>query len=674
MGIHMSLSEFWRVKKSYDRNVEMRYLLDGLHSFITMMADQGDIKVMWSRDSVHMSGATPEIKLSYLPINNAEAPFEGDRVDAIVGFAAHEAGHRLRSKDNIPINNHTNPFNTGNPLNPLSIYPVQPMPDSVFKLISNLLEDVYIDKYMYRYSPVLVKYIKSGRQWDLTRPEYQQRWDELCDKAKTGQLDKVDMLNLWIQYELYDKNTAEILKDFPQEALENLLKLAEITQDYCERAGLVDIDKLFTTIWDELSNYPDPDLEDKSQQDERESEFSDSTLSGTPASFGKSDSCEDDTDDEDALSDSDNENESSESSDKQESELGASDDKGKEDSEQDELGLDNGDEEEKEKNSDSSDSKNKETDPYEDLLTCVQSSEHEIPESVLEEFRQAVSLDREDITQDLRDELTQQYQLPQQTHSGIIMEKAAETVVFPKPDEMSKLVNQLFEFRRRRHSRWSRGTEDGRLSQSRLHRAAYDTNHIHERKEIKDSLNLGVCLLVDASSSVTKSWPIIERIVEALALGLEHKKGIKICAIAYQSVYDRSSGVGNVQLTRLYESGNTTIGKHKSDGNTPTVSALLATPMIMNRLLGHPKDKLIIHVTDGAAGDEESMKCTVKEAVDIIRKKYGLDIYCFGIGGSSYFGNSEKFKIDYNTSYTNLDTYEQLPEALKNLLRDILVR
>src|SRR3972149_5547020 len=315
------------------------------------------------------------------------------------------------------------------------------------------------------------------------------------------------MLNLWIQYELYDKNTAEILKDFPQEALENLLKLAEITQDYCERAGLVDIDKLFTTIWDELSNYPDPDLEDKSQQDEQESEFSDSTPSDTPASFGKSDSCEDDTDEED------------------------------------ELGLDNGDEEEKEKNSDSSDSKNKETDPYEDLLTCVQSSEHEIPESVLEEFRQAVSLDREDITQDLRDELTQQYQLPQQTHSGIIMEKAAETVVFPKPDEMSKLVNQLFEFRRRRHSRWSRGTEDGRLSQSRLHRAAYDTNHIHERKEIKDSLNLGVCLLVDASSSVTKSWPIIERIVEALALGLEHKKGIKICAIAYQSVYDRSRGL-----------------------------------------------------------------------------------------------------------------------------------
>src|SRR3989304_7112440 len=90
MGIHMSLSEFWRVKKSYDRNVEMRYLLDGLHSFITMMADQGDIKVMWSRDSVHMSGVTPEIKLSYLPINNAEAPFEGERVDAIVGFARSE--------------------------------------------------------------------------------------------------------------------------------------------------------------------------------------------------------------------------------------------------------------------------------------------------------------------------------------------------------------------------------------------------------------------------------------------------------------------------------------------------------------------------------------------------------------------------------------------------------
>src|SRR3990170_3466696 len=197
MGIHMSLSEFWRVKKSYDRNVEMRYLLDGLHSFITMMADQGDIKVMWSRDSVHMSGATPEIKLSYLPINNAEAPFEGDRVDAIVGFAAHEAGHRLRSKDNIPINNHTNPFNTGNPLNPLSIYPVQPMPDSVFKLISNLLEDVYIDKYMYRYSPVLVKYIKSGRQWDLTRPEYQQRWGELCEMVKNQNL----VMMLQVEYQ-----------------------------------------------------------------------------------------------------------------------------------------------------------------------------------------------------------------------------------------------------------------------------------------------------------------------------------------------------------------------------------------------------------------------------------------------------------------------------------------
>src|SRR3989304_2574148 len=332
MGIYMSLSNFWRVKKSYDRNVEMRYLLDGLHSFIAMMADQGDIKVMWSRDSVHLSGTAPEIKLSYLPISNAEAPFEGDRVDAIVGFAAHEAGHKLRANENIPVNNHTNPFNTGNPLNPLSMYPVQPMPDSVFKIISNLLEDVYIDKYMYRYAPVLVKYIKSGRQWDLTRPEYQQRWDELCDKAKTGQLDKVDMLNLWIQYELYDKNTAEILKDFPQGALENLLKLVEITQDYCERAGLVDVEKLFQSIWSELGNYPDPNTEDNSQPDSQESEPGDSDIpGGVPVSFSGNNSDENESDESSDESESgsgdssqeENKKESQETDDEQESESGA---------------------------------------------------------------------------------------------------------------------------------------------------------------------------------------------------------------------------------------------------------------------------------------------------------------------------------------------------------------
>ena len=429
-------------------------------------------------------------------------------------------------------------------------------------------------------------------------------------------------------------------------------------------------------------------------QDSEPSEPSDDALDGVPVSFGgdnsdenesdeSSDEPESDTSGDGSLEENkDDKNEPQETNEEQESESGASDDKDnskeeeKQDSDDELTGYEDYDNPDDFDNpNDESNEEEPKSDPYEDLLTCMQSSQHEIPENILEEFRQAVSLDREDITQDLRDELAQQIQLPRQEHSNIIMEKAAESVVLLKQDEMSRLVNQLFEFRRRRHTRWSRGVEDGSLSQSRLHRAGYDTSHIYERKEIKDKLDLGVCLLVDASSSVSgSSWSIIEKVVDSLALALEHKKGIKVCAIAYQTNYDISYD-RNVQLTRLYESGNSTIGRHKADGNTPTVSALLATPMIMNRLLGHPRDKLIIHVTDGAAGDESYMMCTVKEAVDIIRKKYGLDIYCFGVGLDTSPGRYlDKFKTDYGTSFTALNTYEQLPEALKNLLRDVLVK
>jgi len=671
-----SLSDFWRVKKSYDKMVEMISLLGGLKSFIELAADEGDFNVSWADRSSHREGEDKKITLSYLPIKDLAAPFSGRTVDALVGQAAHEAGHRIL-------------YRKGSKIRQLSDYEMPSgMSRSFESAVSNILQDVYIDRYLFQYVPILKTYIRSGRDFDKETDDYKGKLEKLKNSV---QIDRLDLFNLWILYELYDMNSAEELQGFPQPVLETLLNLAEITDEYCKRGGLVDAIAVYTAVWNEFLKYPNASEEgnarskrEKESDTGKEKNGTDKEEGGTGIDFGdnssgndspSSDSPTDSIGDEQDDDEQDNDGQKDKPKDSKE-ENNFSDSPGTDSPIKDEK-RDSLIDEDKGQGDGS-----EENDPIDDevytdisygkILPCLDEESQLIPKELEKALKEAIRSEREDIAQELAEEFQQENILqPQHRHLAplpVLVEKPSKSIllVSKQQDDITHSVNQIFDFRKQHLTRHSRGIEEGSLSQRRLHRAGYGNGHIYERRDIKDLLDIGICILVDASSSVTRDWGTIEQIIGSLASGLRHKKGVKLMVLAY------NSGIG-INIHRLYEHGNSELGTCCPSGGTPSITVIGAAPMLMKRLLGKTRDKLIIHITDGFPTDASITGTDLSNMVKIVEKKYGTEVYCFVISSSAKTAPTVDLRQAYGTSYTVLTSYKDLPEALKALLRDKLV-
>lgn len=679
-----SLSDFWRTRRSYNKAIEMKTVLEDLKAFIEMAADEGNFNVSWGTTSrqEHGGGTEKNVVLSYIPLADVPTPFSGEAVDVVAGFAAHEAGHRIRDQRGQPVR-----------LLSDSERP-EGMTVSAERLIRNILEDAYIDHYLYvSKAPVLGTYIRHGRDWDMAQSRYAIDSEELKAKAQSEELTKLDILRLWIKYELYGFSSAEELKDFPDSVLGTLLSLAEITDTYCKKKGLVDAVAMYESIWGEIKGYAQPSKEDTQPSPDSGGEQSDDSDSGDGedtqgVAFGTDQPPEDNPDGdsnkgnsegEDAEEDEDGESEDGNQEDRNEDEQDGDDENDKDDdgsSGESEIGADK--DEEQRGLPDPVDRPGEDTAEmdalYDAALPCQDEERHVLPESLSQAVEDAIVLDKEDITQSVIEEFKDEHffdAMLDQYHSNIIVEKAA-TITLPDQDDMvSRSIRQIFNFRKRRKTRHSRGTEEGTVSQTRLYRAGMSDMHLYEKRDIKDSLDINVCILCDMSSSVASSQDILSQCVNSLALGLSRRKGVKVCALAYNS--PGLGGKGNdVHIFRLFETGDKKVGFCKADGGTPTVAAIGAVPGLMRKLLGRANDNLLIHITDGYAHDEQYLKTSIADLIGVLAKKYNIDTYCLAIL-RDHVGQAVLLEKAYGKSYEGLNSYEELPEALTKLLYNLLV-
>jgi len=748
-----ALSKFWRIRHSYDQTIEMRLLLRDLRYLIEIAADEGDFELAWanrsqcviSGDRVVPNNQNRMIKLDFSPFRDTAAPFDDSLVDVVSGHAAHEAGHLIRT--NLPK------------IKPVSKYerPVS-MTDSAQSLISNILEDVLIDHYLYRYAPILIKYIQAGREWDKNQPQFGANLDKLRQRATDNLFTKIDLFNLWIDYELYGITASQELADFPVEVLSSLLELGHITEDYCKHNGLVDSKKVMADVWSIFSHYIDftqdqlgqsgdsddsdsdssDDLvgfhsEGDSSEDEKEDKDDSDNVEDAEDAAGNSGNVSDDTDDSD---DSDDDTSDIDSSPNVNSDT---DDKPSDNVDSDNTDDDSEDIEDGDSQPDTDTDGNKEPDspdndadespdednplntgqiagiasgsddatdasagaqmdPYAQIkLSCSHDrNDRYLPDAILDELQQSILQQREDLQQDLMDMFQDSFK----DSAPVIMEKSPHgDMPQEKGDSMAQVVHGLFQFRKKAKTRYSHGMNEGELEPNSLWKIGTGDDRIYRQKDVLDKLDIAICLLVDASSSVASSWKILERITRALAIGLSHKQGVKLATVGYRTgdasnIMNYSSPVyGVTKLLRLYETGDTEVRTMEPGGGTPSVTALCAMPIYLGKLFGRSKDRLIIHVTDGFPHDEGNMK--LPKAIKQLRDRFNIEVYCLAIGrtgdtqvqmramGVNPYSNNAvrmyqdrqqtQLKAAYGNKFTVLDSYEELPRALQELLRSVLI-
>ncbi len=101
-----SLSDFWRQDASDDRVRELTSVLRGSDSLIGVMGS--GVRAVWSTNGESQTwwvrtkqGKPAEMRvfLDYMPLRELIPPFQGEAVDEVIGYAAHEGGHCLWSSE-----------------------------------------------------------------------------------------------------------------------------------------------------------------------------------------------------------------------------------------------------------------------------------------------------------------------------------------------------------------------------------------------------------------------------------------------------------------------------------------------------------------------------------------------------------------------------------------------
>ncbi|KKK83704.1 hypothetical protein LCGC14_2790720, partial [marine sediment metagenome] len=237
------LSDFWRLDDlSDDRVAELASVLTGSDSLIGVMGSgvratwsiNGQSETWWVRTN---KGQSTEMMvfLDYSPLRELKPPFDGQSVDEVIGYAAHEGGHCLWSEPDKPQNIYLSmklvwptlprafqrAWNEGNnhPVDDGEGGTINPMLIELCR-IQNILEDAYIDTRVAKQWEVLGEHIHISRQKLQERRPFD---FEAIARQRTP--DRNDVLNLWISVALYGTDLPKRMSAKVRRAMTGLLQL-----------------------------------------------------------------------------------------------------------------------------------------------------------------------------------------------------------------------------------------------------------------------------------------------------------------------------------------------------------------------------------------------------------------------------------------------------------------
>jgi hypothetical protein len=289
--------------------------------------------------------------------------------------------------------------------------------------------------------------------------------------------------------------------------------------------------------------------------------------------------------------------------------------------------------------------------------TCMDEMLKEMPQELAQKVWEAQEHEAEDVSSI--------------AGSKFVMLKPGKTKPFTVNSRHAEAVKQAFETRRHLNATCYPFQEQGRLSHRTLPRIWMDATDLFEEELIEDEIDVVLGLLLDASGSigtggsyrnnpVTGAWEYQlgrsqwEMIMESSQMMVDafNEGQLDLLIMSY------TTGV----VHRLYEPGwdsMRTQDVHPS-GGTPSVSGIKVLAHRMEKLAGHRRDKMIIHMTDGepnTGGGPDAMRQTVESL-----ERKGMDVIGIGVGVPP-----AALERQYKRFFS-IENFEEVPQKLQTIL------
>jgi len=643
MARRRSLSDFWRQDASDDRVRELTSVLRGSDSLIGVMGS--GVRAVWSTNGQSQTwwvrtkqGKPAEMRvfLDYLPLRELIPPFEGEAVDEVIGYAAHEGGHCLWSSEDSKdeVERLLASLTTARK--------IRNLPQAVEEAlrVSNILEDAFIDYHVGDQWPVLGEYIHISRQKvDSQRPI------DLEIIARDPRPTYNQMCNLWIACSLYDHDLPKRMSARVRRAMTFLMsKSVEAVQTSHSQRRL----QLAVDCWDYLTaNFPKrddplprqqppapPQQGGQGEQGEAGGEgTAGETGEGSSQGKGKGkgkDEAGEET--EQAEGEGETEGEGEEEEEAETEEAGGGDDEKAEpaetykegepepeaeaepeaepekpEQEYGHFGGEAGEQPEEGEAEEGGEQGGDEQGAPGNLDEFDIRDIEEIPEELLREVLDAITHELEDLTQSVAEVINQPVgNVDAQTKKADYDGPAADRVREQVESEIQEM-RRIFDRQRQVQSRYLGGLTVGKLDRRNLARVGAGNIRVFKRREVLSTPDLAVGLLLDVSGSMNSNMSYVWATACVFSEGLIRKQGINFLALTY------TGGFFNVQTTRICdrEMGRLCIGNVEQGGGTPSGAAIASLKVLMDRM--PERQKVIIHFTDGSPDDTASVVYAVEE-------------------------------------------------------------
>jgi hypothetical protein len=667
-----------------------------------------NIKVLWSdqmkSSCVNDAQGDVGIVIDSSPILNADYPVSGDRVDVLSGLALGEAGKAvfpgMTEKQRRSLTQKV--YNDIGDRQYSGFQRQWDFAERVSGSITDTISDVIVDQSIRKSSPAAEGYLTAARRYQ--RQVADDIISSTIDRCRSDDRKLEDVLNLWSWLSLFNE---PLPADLHPDLIPVLSKLMDITAEALAHPHAKTLNKLALSAWECVRGIPSASLQPPQPQPQTQASldqmYQDQQQEGDQKGDSDGDSQEEVEQEEGGRGDSDSDEEGDE--DEEGSSGQQEGDEGEENSEQDEGGEgegtddissedgdtdggrsdeDDGDdndevEDEEDEDSDADDDSGFGASPIQskpsDLLTEAMHRQVNIDQDTVDEIKQAIDLDREDISGLIQHG---------QSGSDVILEKfpydsISETNLLSSGEDIGHALLYILSQWKRRKSKWYRGADDGNRIDSRLlYRGGLQDNHVFKTRETKDKLDMALCLMLDESGSITpEQWDIICRSSGAFANATGHRDDIDLMIMSY-------TGSSGTNIRRIWDTADRKLrlSEHKHSGSTPSGYALAAIRDVVLKRYTKRRDRVIIHITDGAPDRgqpliDEANRCRAAGIYVGCILVYPETITQYGRQVATNYDRHyetflSEFKRAYGDGFTRISSYDDLPVALENIMRNLL--
>lgn len=281
-----------------------------------------------------------------------------------------------------------------------------------------------------------------------------------------------------------------------------------------------------------------------------------------------------------------------------------------------------------------------------------------VPEEVLEEILDTIAHEIEDISQSVAEVISKPVgDVDAMTKKADYDGRAAAKVRDTVEKEIAEM-RRVFDRQAAVQSRPLKGLTVGKLDRRNLARVGSGNFKVFKRREILETPDLAVGLLLDVSGSMNSQMSIVWATGAVFAEGLIRKKGVNFLALTY------TGGYFNCQTTRICdrEMGRLCLGNVEKGGGTPSGPALASMKILMDRM--PERQKVIIHFTDGSPDEAYSVLAAVNELRKAGYKVWAISLHNYAgmLAGQYGAGN-----------YETIGSIHELPGRVANLVKKLVV-